>query len=31
MWDIVFEKTKGRDGNVNRTSAYPKAAVQRIL
>ena len=30
MWDIVFEKTKGCGGTVNRTSTYAKAAVQRI-
>ena len=29
MYDIVFEKTKGRGGTVNRTSVYAKAAVRR--
>ena len=27
--DIVFEKAKGRDGTVKRTSFYAEAAVQR--
>ena len=31
MCDIVFEKTKGRGGTVNRTSVYPEAAVRRVL
>ena len=29
--NFVFEKTKGRDGTVNRTSVYAEAAVQRVL
>ena len=28
--DIVFEKTKGRGGTVNRTSVYAKAAVRMV-
>ena len=31
MCDIVFEKTKGRGGAVNRRSTYAEAAVQRVL
>ena len=31
MCGIVFEKTKGRGGTVNRTSVYAEAAIQRIL
>ena len=31
MCDIVFEKTKGRDGTVNRMSVYAEAAVRRVL
>ena len=31
MCDIVFEKTKGSGGTVNRTSVYAEAAVQRDL
>ena len=31
MCDIVFEKTKGRGGTVNRTSVYVEAAVQKVL
>ena len=27
MRDVVFEKTKGRSGTVNRTSVYAEAAV----
>ena len=30
MCDIVFEKTKGRGGAVNRTSVYDKAAIRRV-
>ena len=29
--DIVFEKTKGRGGIVNRTSVYAEAAAERVL
>ena len=29
--DIVFEKTKGCGGIVNRTSVYAEAAVERVL
>ena len=29
MWEIVFEKAKGRGGTVNRTSNYVEAAVRR--
>ena len=29
--DIVFEKTKGRGGTVNKTSVYAEAAVRRVL
>ena len=31
MCNIVFEKTEGRGGTVNRTSVYAEAAVQRVL
>ena len=31
MCVIVFEKTKGRGGTVNRTSVYVEAAVQSVL
>ena len=31
MYVIVFEKTKGRGGTVNRTSVYVEAAVQSVL
>ena len=31
MCDIVFEKTQGGVGKLNRTSAYAKAAVRRVL
>ena len=30
MCNIVFEKTKGRGGTVNRTSVHAEAAVQRV-
>ena len=29
--DIVFEKTKGHGGIVNRKSVYAEAAVQRVV
>ena len=29
--DIVFEKSKGRGGKVNRTNVYAEAALQRAL
>ena len=29
--DIVFEKAKGRDGKINRTSVYAEAAVRRAF
>ena len=29
MCDIVFEKTEGRSGTVNRTSVYAEAAVRK--
>ena len=31
MCDIVFKKTKGCGGTVNRTSVYAEAAVRRVL
>ena len=31
MCDIVFEKTEGSGGTVNRTSVYAEAVVQRDL
>ena len=31
MCDIVFEKTKGRGGTVNRTSVYTEATGRRDL
>ena len=31
MCVIVFEKTKGRGGTVNRASVYAEAAVQSVL
>ena len=31
MCDIIFEKTEGRGGTVNRKSVYAEAAVQRVL
>ena len=31
MCDIVFEKTKGHGGTVNRTSVYAEAAVRKYL
>ena len=31
MCDIVFRKTEGRGGTVNRTSVYAEAAIQRVL
>ena len=30
MYDIVFEKTEGRGGTVNRTSTYAEAAVRSV-
>ena len=29
MWEIAFEKAKGRGGTVNRTNDYVEAAVRR--
>ena len=29
MYDIVFEKTKGRGGTANRTSVYAEAVVNK--
>ena len=31
MCEIVLEKVQGRAGKLNRTSAYAKAAVRRVL
>ena len=31
MFDIVFEKAKGRGRTVNRVSVYVEAAVRRVL
>ena len=31
MRDIVFEKTKGRGGTVDRMSVYAEADVQRVF
>ena len=31
MYDIVFEKAKGRGGTENRTIVYTKAAGRRVL
>ena len=31
MWEIVFEKAKGRGGIVNRTKIYAEPAVRRVL
>ena len=31
MCDIIFEKTKGSGGTVNRTSVYAEAAVRMVL
>ena len=31
MYDIVFEKAKGRGGTVNGTSVYVEAATRRVL
>ena len=31
MWDIVFERAKGRDVKINRKSVYGEAAVRKVL
>ena len=31
MYDVIFEKAKGRGATVNRRSVDAEAAVQRIL
>ena len=31
MYDIIFEKTEGHGGTVNRASVYAEAAVRWVL